>query len=126
MNSLTKLELREASPGDIADKDKKRPVMGARHEIRTLLTIINRVAWVNLVVGLLNVLLSYPLIHRNEPLLVSGLLSVMMFFIMRAMIKHTLLSRNWLEACSVIFLGVLFPSFILWISVANMTGVIAH
>jgi hypothetical protein len=104
----------------------EKPPTLVNEDVEKLIFWMQKVGWANWYFGLINICFFLTGYDPEASVLTSGVLSVCMYWLVRAKIRYLHGAKNWIEISVTSVCGLYLPSFTLLITFLNLTGLIGH
>lgn len=89
-------------------------------DIRRLIMMMSRIAYANMVFGIINVIAHLLVNTTSYDLLVTGLLSIFTYFLVRMKISFINGSKSWIEISVTSVCGLYLPIFVLAVTISKL------
>ena len=107
---------------DLPPLDAKKPVPRIGDELLKLIGLMRKVAWINLYFGILNLIFFFTGFAHREPVLVTGLVSLFVYWLVKMKINYITGSKSWIEVSVTMACGLYLPVFTLILAVCTLAG----
>jgi hypothetical protein len=86
--------------------------------MRIMIKIISGIGILNLLIGLPSVILVLSL--RSPSLVATGMLSLLIFWLLRMVVRHVSQTKSWAEVGVILVCSTYFPTYFMWLCLNNL------